>query len=156
MEKQLGEFCLGCLSPRSCRNIIGTAALCKYVPVITGVLELKLFFRVQKHLRSSNAHDGRLCQAFVCVCVLFLTVNWERDTGLQRVCARACMRARAASSAKQMFISISECSCETIRLHYQEHTNYIGAPAMGWMCTDPYTFCTKAPRYLLLLLARRS
>ena len=34
-------------------------------------------------------------------------------------------------SAKQMFISISERSCEAIRLHYQEHTNYVGTGGVG-------------------------
>lgn len=33
------------------------------------------------------------------------------------------------SLAKQMFISISECCCEAIRLHYPKHPNYAGARA---------------------------
>lgn len=89
------------------------------LPVITGVLGRNLFFRATKPFRSSNAHGGD--GTADCVKCAFLTGNGERETRGCSVCADF--------SAKQMFISISECSCETIRLHYQEHTNYLGARA---------------------------
>ena len=56
-----------------------------------------------------------------CVKCVFLSGEreGEREWGRDDVCAEF--------PAKQMFISISECSCEAIRLHYQEHTNYVGA-----------------------------
>ncbi len=53
----------------------------------------------------------------------------EREKERERERKREGEAVCAEFSAKQMFISISECSCEAIRLHYQEHTNYVGARA---------------------------
>lgn len=57
--------------------------------------------------------------------LIFGTGDSERD------------RVNADSLAKQMFISISECSCEAIRLHYPKQANYLGT----WATTGK-TGCT--------------
>lgn len=89
------------------------------LPVITGVLGRNLFFRVQNRslLQMHTPATGWRTASSVC----FWQEMGEREIRGWSVCADF--------SAKQMFISISECSCETIRLHYQEHTNYVGARA---------------------------
>lgn len=83
----------------------------------------------------SNTHTHTVVGPADCVVCVFSGNG--RNTEGDSVCA--------GFFAKQMFISILECSCEAITLHYQEHTNYVGAGQLEGKGA-PHIFCAHSHR----------